>query len=90
MVGKSSIFPDLRHFNKCGRILGTSKFTETGFCPYARHVAKAMANTPQSLPLLCYWTFTLRTPLKFGPNKFAASSCNSRDTGENRLSRTMT
>ena len=53
VVGKGIIAPDLRQFSKCGLILGMSKLTDTGFCPYARLVAKAIANMPQSLPLSC-------------------------------------
>ena len=53
VVGKKLMRPFLRHWIKCGRILGTSKVALQGFCPYTRHVANAAANTPQSLALLC-------------------------------------
>lgn len=89
--GKRLMRPFLRHWIKCGRILGTSKVTLQGFYPYTRHVENAAAKTPQALPLLCCWTGMFAILFKSGPYKLWASSCNSWViTGFMRLSSNFT
>lgn len=58
VIGERAIEAVLRQFSRCGLILGMSNVMVSGFCPYAKQVANAMANTPQSLPFCCCWTLT--------------------------------
>ena len=42
--------------SKCGRSSSLSYIWVDGSCPFSREVRNAIANTPQSVPFVCYWT----------------------------------
>ena len=60
----------LRHEAKWCLIPMTSKVTCLGSVFKTRQVAKAMAKTPQSLPLVCCCTGAKLSPTKLPPNKW--------------------
>ncbi len=47
-----------KHFNKCSLIFTTIQEEDIGSLPWAKSVANAIANNPQSLPLGCLWVLT--------------------------------
>ncbi len=55
-VGNNSILPDSIHLNKWFLISGMLNSTNVGSCLRVKHVAKAIANMPQSKPFCCCWT----------------------------------